>query len=121
MKQATATLLLLLALTAFFREGVVLLVFKANQPWIAKTLCINRMAPEKGCNGHCVLMQKLAERTPVQPVFPTAYEDGLNLWQPEPGKPVLPVILPATCRVARAAQPAAGHLTAVFHPPQPGC
>lgn len=41
--------------------GLVWVWFKANQPFIAKELCVNKDRPELHCNGKCFLMTKMRE------------------------------------------------------------
>jgi len=65
---ARAVLRTLLAVTLMASTQGMLLVqvaFKANEQFIARTLCVNRARPEVKCNGKCVLaamQRRAAER-----------------------------------------------------------
>jgi len=61
MKQMTAISLAFLVFAVAAKDVLMWSSFKANQDFIAKTLCINRDKPEKKCNGKCQLTKKIAE------------------------------------------------------------
>jgi hypothetical protein len=61
MRTLFAYFFLLLILWPSWRMGLVWAWFKANQPFIAKELCINRDRPELQCNGKCFLMTNMRE------------------------------------------------------------
>src|SRR5690554_6052950 len=42
-----------------FLAPAVFIDFKLNQEYITKVLCINREKPQLGCDGQCILMQKM--------------------------------------------------------------
>ncbi len=50
--------MLLILLQAFSKVWVIVL-FKANQDYIARELCVNRYKPEVLCSGKCVLTKNL--------------------------------------------------------------
>ena len=59
LKNAVSIFLVLLILLQSFSKVWIVLSFKVNQGYIAKTLCVNRNKPERLCNGKCVLAQRL--------------------------------------------------------------
>ena len=59
MKFASISILLSCLLTATFSNWLVILSFRANQSYIARTLCINRNNPQMHCNGKCYLCKQL--------------------------------------------------------------
>jgi len=61
MRTFFAYFFLILILWPSWKMGLVWVWFKANQPFIAKELCINRDRPELSCNGKCFLMTKMRE------------------------------------------------------------
>ncbi len=67
MKQITATILAILVFAVSAKDVLLWASFKANQDFIAKTLCINRDQPEKKCNGKCQLTKKIAESKKESP------------------------------------------------------
>jgi hypothetical protein len=61
MKLFTAISLAVLVFAVTVKDVLIWSIFKLNQDFIAKTLCINRDKPEKKCNGKCQLTKKIAE------------------------------------------------------------
>ncbi len=59
MRIILSTCLVLLILLQSFSKAWIVFSFKINQDYIAKVLCINRDRPERHCDGHCVLMQRI--------------------------------------------------------------
>jgi len=65
LKNVLSILLALCILLQSFSKVWIILSFKINQDYIAKTLCINRGKPEVNCCGKCVLVKNLkAEEAP---------------------------------------------------------
>jgi hypothetical protein len=61
LKRLTIWLLMFAVLAANFSCAFVYVGFKVNQPYIAKTLCINRSRPWLHCNGKCYFMRKIKQ------------------------------------------------------------
>ena len=61
LKRLTIWLLMFAVLAVNFSSAVVYVGFKVNQPYIAKTLCINRSRPWLHCNGKCYFMRKIKQ------------------------------------------------------------
>lgn len=59
MRNVFGLFFLILYLIALIRPFAPLLEYYSNQDFFAKVLCINQDKPEMGCNGQCILMQKL--------------------------------------------------------------
>jgi len=61
LKRLTVWLLIFAVFAANFSAAFVYVGFKANESYIAKTLCINRFNPGLHCNGRCYFMQKIKQ------------------------------------------------------------
>ncbi len=61
LKRLTIWLLMFAVLAVNFSTAFVYVGFKVNQPYIAKTLCINRNRPWLHCNGKCYFMRKIKQ------------------------------------------------------------
>jgi len=85
MRRFSATFLVLIYLTTFYKVAVPYVGFYANQDVIAFELCINQDKPELKCNGKCYLKQKLDELSKSQdqsnPLIPVkiSSEDVSNI------------------------------------------
>jgi hypothetical protein len=55
-----------------FKEAAVYIVFKINQPYIVKNLCIERDIAESTCKGCCQLKEKINETRQQEPNVPNS-------------------------------------------------
>lgn len=53
--------LLLLLVTAIWRDVVVYSIFKWQQEYISKNECVNRNVTKNSCHGNCVLAERLEQ------------------------------------------------------------
>ena len=82
MRPLLSTLFLFLWMVAMLRPIAPLIEYAANRGYFAEVLCINKDKPELGCNGKCVLMQRIkkalgepVEPTPVKPIQNVSLKD----------------------------------------------
>ena len=61
LKRLTVWLLMFAVLSTNFSTVFVYAGFKANQAYIARTLCVNRNQPWLHCNGKCYFMRKIKQ------------------------------------------------------------
>ncbi len=61
MKKVISVFLLLTISSNYMLKVAVIITWKCNQDYIAKTLCINRNNPELGCFGKCCLEKELKQ------------------------------------------------------------
>jgi hypothetical protein len=59
-KKATVLFFFIAVMLQSFTHCLIVSVFKANQEYIARTLCINKQKPKLKCGGRCQLMKKMA-------------------------------------------------------------
>jgi len=60
-RRITLLFLIVAVLAANFGQLMVFAGFKANQKYIAGSLCVNRARPWLHCNGKCYLMKKIKQ------------------------------------------------------------
>ena len=66
MKPWGVALFAFLILSATTSDSLSYLLFKINQNYIAKNLCVNRDVEESTCNGSCYLSDKIEETKDVE-------------------------------------------------------
>jgi hypothetical protein len=59
MKFINICILFICLLGATFSNGFIIVLFKINQPYIAKELCVMRDIPHNKCQGQCFLRKEL--------------------------------------------------------------
>lgn len=94
MRTFFAYFFLILILWPSWRMGLVWVWFKANQPFIAKELCINKDRPEMHCDGKCFLMTKMRE------VHRQGHDNFVNGLEELLGKDLVYVFEAFTLRIA---------------------
>ncbi len=62
MKNTAVILLCFVLLASTFDQVVIQSVFRVNQDYIARTLCVNKEKPMLHCNGMCFMARKLREQ-----------------------------------------------------------
>lgn len=117
-------LLLVLNLPLFSRMGVVV-YFQANKAYIAKVLCVNKNRPSLHCDGKCYLAKKLKateEREQKQTAEKLEKMPEIQLFcsleNLHFGKTFFIELLKKTSNATFLANPIAGKLKGIFHPPQ---
>ena len=65
-KRIISFCLILTMLSQTLSIGITLVSFQANRQYYADVLCINKNRPELGCQGKCVLMQKIQSQFDVE-------------------------------------------------------
>lgn len=108
MRTFFAYFFLILILWPSWRMGLVWVWFKANQPFIAKELCINKDRPEMHCNGKCFLMTKMRE------VHRQGHDNFVNGLENLLGKDLVYVFQAFTLRLLQPA-PAVQHKSHFFY------
>lgn len=118
-----AVTLLIALISANLSQFVVYAEFKANQKYIAATLCENRDKPQMHCEGKCFLMKKLKEaqekekkqeeasqKKGIQDVFILTSSIALSFYEVSPKKTKPAFILFRLPKVS----------TEILHPPPAG-
>jgi hypothetical protein len=80
MKNVLLYLIVIAVFAQAFRHASIYLSFKLNQDYISKYLCVNRELPERGCNGECVLMQKLKKAAKEEQKAPVFQKQQEMIW-----------------------------------------
>jgi hypothetical protein len=62
--------LVIILLSGLFRDGITIVVFKLNQNYIARNLCVNRDKPMTMCGGSCYLKKKLEKNRQEDQPYP---------------------------------------------------
>lgn len=79
MREIAAILLSFLILSVSAKEMAVFMVFKINQNYIAKNLCVNRNAPELKCHGKCQLTRVVTENKNKEDKYPASNPENKQL------------------------------------------
>ncbi len=66
MRIITSILLIAVVSLVTFRDAAICLVFKLNQDYFAKNLCVEREVKQSKCKGHCQLA-KMVEQSQERP------------------------------------------------------
>lgn len=75
MKQTISILLALVVLFSPLQKVWLVVSFKLNQEYIAKTLCENRAKPKLQCNGKCQLKKQLQKTEQEEQKLPTSQKE----------------------------------------------
>ncbi|MBR8536801.1 hypothetical protein KDU71_14600 [Carboxylicivirga sediminis] len=77
MKYSIVILLVLVSLIATMQDSFTLLVFKINQDYIAKTLCIQKDIEDNSCQGCCQLKKQMEQQNEQEESNPNQSREKL--------------------------------------------
>jgi hypothetical protein len=122
MKWVFVPILIILTCLQTFAQWAIVLEFRINRDYIAKTLCINKDRPSMKCGGHCQLMKRLVAEEKQNLPNESGYVGKVRLpllWNEQYTLPFIPALFLHNCPLAsrhiisRYTSP----VFPVFHPP----
>jgi hypothetical protein len=122
MKWVFVPVLIILTCLQTFTQWAIVLEFRLNRDYIAKTLCINKDRPAMKCGGHCQLMKRLAAEEKQNLPNESSYIGKIKLpllWNEQhtlhfiPAPFLLQFTLPSRYIIASYTSP----VFSIFHPP----